>query len=302
MEVYKTDFLFVSGKFAEAKAKAQGLIASQGDKVDPRMYKLIAYACDTLGDEACAQKAMSDYFAHQEPSTVLPGDYEERAHIESKAPDSATVSMAYADYELAIKKDTLAENKTKYEAEASQLAKKQGNKRAIAELAGIVYASKKNPVQSDLYGWGIANYQAGNYKTADSIFCGMYISQYPAEIYGYLWCARSKQAQDDSLNSQGLAVEAYEKLAQVGRSLDSVAKAAGTKDSILYRPQIVNSYFYLASYYNDIKKDKQAAIGYMKKVLEVDPTNTTAQNIINQLTHPPAPRQPAAKPKATGTK
>src|ERR1700743_1689449 len=30
VDVYKTDFLFVSGKFADAKAKAQGLIASQG--------------------------------------------------------------------------------------------------------------------------------------------------------------------------------------------------------------------------------------------------------------------------------
>ena len=35
------------------------------------------------------------------------------------------------------------------------------------------------------------------------------------KVFGYLWCARSKQAQDDSLNSQGLAVDAYEKLASL---------------------------------------------------------------------------------------
>ena len=59
----------------------------------------------------------------------------------------------------------------------------------------------------------MANYSAGNYKKADSIFCGTYESKYPNEVFGYLWCAKSKQAQDDSLNSQGLAVDAYEKLA-----------------------------------------------------------------------------------------
>ena len=72
------------------------------------------------------------------------------------------------------------------------------------------------------------------YKTSDSIFCGMYIPKYPNEIYGYLWCARSKRAEDDSLGSQGLAVEAWDKLAQMGRTLDSTAKVAGTADSAKY--------------------------------------------------------------------
>ena len=151
-----------------------------------------------------------------------------------------------------------------------------------------------------MYNWGIANYQAGNYKTADSIFCGIYESQYPTEIYGYLWCARSLQAQDDSLSSQGLAMGAYDKLAQMGRSLDSTAKAAGTADSIKYKATILTSYFALAQYYNNIKKDKQAAMAYLQKVLEEDPTNTPASQYLEVLSKPA--RQPAAKPKAAGAK
>ena len=132
----------------------------------------------------------------------------------------------------------------------------------------------------------MANYSAGNYKTADSIFCGIYIPKYPNEIFGYLWCARSKQAEDDSLNSQGLAVDAYKKLAQFARS---------SPDSAKYKSQIVGAYFYLAGYYNDVKKDKAKAIEYMQKVLEVDPSNTSAKNTGNV---DQTAKQPAMKPKS----
>jgi tetratricopeptide (TPR) repeat protein len=300
VDLLQTDFLIILGKFADAKAKAQSIISAQGDKVDPAFYKKVAYCCDTLGDAACATQNIATYFTKQDPAAVTPLDYTLRASIESKSPDSVTRSLAFADYAQAIQKDTLPENKAKYMGQASDLAKKLGNKKAQADLAGMTYASKANPTQTDLYNWGIANYQAGAYKTADSIFCGIYESKFPNEIYGYLWCARSKQAQDDSVNSQGIAVEAYDKLASFARGLDSTAKAAGSPDSIKYKSQILISYFFLAQYYNDIKKDKQTAIAYLQKVLEVDPTNPNASKFITILSRPA--KQAAAKPKAAGTK
>jgi tetratricopeptide (TPR) repeat protein len=166
------------------------------------------------------------------------------------------------------------------------LAKQTHNKQAAAVISGAVYSSLKNPTNSDLFKYGTANYQAGNYKTADSIFCGIYIPKYPNEIFGYLWCARSTQAEDDSLNPKGLAVAPYEKLAQFARS---------SPDSAKYKSQVVGAYFYLAGYYNDVKKDKQKAIFYMQKVLEVDPTNTSAQKVLEVLTKPA--KQPGAKQK-----
>ena len=300
VDLLQTDFLIILGKFADAKAKAQAVISAQGDKVDPAFYKKVAYCCDTLGDAACATQNIATYFTKQDPAAVIPLDYVLRASIESKSTDSLTRNQAFADYALAVQKDTLPEDKAKYTAQATDLAKKLGNKKAIADLAGAAYAAKANPTQTDLFNWGIANYQAGAYKTADSIFCGIYEVKYPTEIYGYLWCARSKQAQDDSTNSQGIAVEAYDRLAAFARGLDSTAKVAGTADSIKYKGTILTSYFFLAQYYNDIKKDKQTAISYLQKVLEVDPTNPTAGKFIKILTAPP--RQAAAKPKAAGTK
>lgn len=290
VEYLKTDFLYASGKNADARTKAQQLITQFGDKVSPRMYRMVAYTSDTLGDIPAAKQAITTFFTKADTSIIMGADYEALAKIDSKMPDTATKNEAFKYYALAIARDTLPENKIKYANAAIELAKKLGNKAAAAQLAAALYKSKKDPTNADLYNYGMANYQAGNYKSADTIFCTQYESKYPNEIFGYLWCARSKQAQDDSTNSGGLAVEAYEKLAQMGRTLPDSAK---------YKAQVIQAYFYLASYYNDIKKDKQKAISYMQKVLEVDPTNASAQSIITQLSKPP--KQPATKPKS-GTK
>ncbi|MBN9383394.1 MAG: tetratricopeptide repeat protein [Chitinophagaceae bacterium] len=299
VEYLNVDFLIASGKFAEAKTKAQGLITSLGDKVTPRMYKTIAYACDTTNDVACAQQNIATYFQKADASTLTGADYALEGSIQSKATDSAGKVKAIESYKKAISRDTLPENRAKYLAKGLELAKKLNYKQGVADLAAIEYATKKDPNQNDVYNWGISNYQAGNYKTADSIFCGIYESKWPNEIFGYLWCARSKQAQDDSANSQGLAVEAYDKLASVGRAMDSTAKAAGSTDSVKYKNTIITSYFYLAQYYNDVKKDKNMAIAYLQKVLEVDPTNATAQKFKDILSKPPARQQSAggAKPR-----
>ncbi len=298
-EYLKADMLYASSKFADARTRAQQLITQLDGKVIPRMYRMVAYTSDTLGDLSAAKDAMTNFFSKADTSSergldykILPTDYEEFAKIYTKMPDSASQSQAFPYYSLAIGLDTVPENKEKYANEGLALAKKLGNKQAAATLSGAMYAAIKNPNNSDLFKFGMANYSAGNYKKADSIFCGTYETKYPDQIYGYLWCAKSKQAEDDSLNSQGLAVDAYEKLAKFARSIPDSAK---------YKDQIVSAYFYLASYYNDIKKDKLKAVEYMQKVLEVDPTNATARQIIEQLTKPPRQASPRAKTPAGRT-
>ena len=97
-------------------------------------------------------------------------------------------------YQKAITMDTVLAEKLQYLKQAADDAKAAGHKQAYAFWLGIQYPFIKNPNQSDLYNWGIANYQAGNYKSSDSIFCGTYETKYPDEVYGYLWCMRSKAA------------------------------------------------------------------------------------------------------------
>ncbi len=296
-DLLQTDFLIVTGKFADAKAKAMAIISAQGDKVDPLFYAKIAYCCDTLGDVACASQNIAMYFTKQDPGAVKPLDYVLRAGIEGKSTDSATRVLAFNDYGLAIQKDTLVENKKKYLDMATNLANKLGDKNALAVVARIVYTGLKNPTNSDLFKFGMAYYQAAQYQTADSIFCGVYETKYPEEVFGYLYCMRVKALEDDSLQSQGLAVDAEMKLADFGRAKDSIAKAAGSKDSILYKKYVIDCYQRLAFYNNNIKKDKGQAIFWLQKILEVDPENKDAAGYIKALTAKPRPAQPAAKPK-----
>ncbi|HEY4206713.1 MAG TPA: tetratricopeptide repeat protein [Puia sp.] len=300
VEFLKIDYKYAASKFAEARTAAQAMITQMGDKAIPRLYKLVAYCCDTLQDVACATQYMTTYFQKQDTASILGADYAEMAKIQGKGADSATKVQAIGNYKLAIAKDTLPENKAKYLAAGIDLSKKIGYKQGVAELAAIEYASKKDPNQTDVYNWGIANYQAGNFKTADSIFCGIYETKWPNEIFGYLWCARSKVAQDDSVGSQGLAVEAYDKLAAISRALDSTAHAAGSADSTKYKSQAIIAYSQNAGYYNNIKKDKETAIVYLNKILEIDPSNADAKRFIEILTRKPPARQPARP--AGGTK
>jgi tetratricopeptide (TPR) repeat protein len=291
LEYMKAGMLYVSGKVPEARTRAQQLIGQYGTNVNPHMYRLVAYASDSLGDFTTAREAMTNFLARADSSLYLSTDFEEYGKIYGKSSDSVTRNQAFQYYAKAIAMDTLDTDKQKYATEALDLAKQLHNKQAAAVLSGAMYNSLKNPSNSDLFKYGMANYSAGNYKTADSIFCGVYQSKYPNEIFGYLWCAKSRQAEDDSLNSQGLAVASYEKLAQFARSIP---------DSNKYKTQVVGAYFYLASYYNDIKKDKFKAIGYMDKVLEVDPTNATAKTVKDMLSKPP--KQVSTKQKGGSSK
>lgn len=281
VEYLKTDFLYASGKFAEAKDKAMALISQFGDKVAPRVYKMVAYACDTLKDIDCANKYMTDYFAKQAPDDILPADYEELANINTKTPGQE--AQAFVNLQKAVEKDTVPENKVKYITKGAALAKKMGDRKQEANWLGIAYGLKKEPSQTDLYNWGMAHYQAANYTTADSIFCGLYQTKFPDQIYGYLWCARAKQAMDTTM-ATGIAAPAYEKLAEMAMKLDSVK----------YKAQVISAWTYLTTYYNDAKKDSKTALTYVDKILQVDPANQFANQAkpILQKASKPAPAQP----------
>ena len=289
VEYLKTDFLYASAKFKEARDKAQTLVTQFGDKVNPRMYRLIAYTSDTLGDMQVAKQAMTTFLAKPGEEPILPADYEELANINSKIAGSET--EAFANLQQAVAMDTVVENKVKYIQKGAALAKRLGNRIEEANWLGVAYNMDKDPSQTDLYNWGYAHYQAANYKTADSIFCNVYQGKYPNEIYGYLWCARSLQAQDTTME-QGLAVEAYKKLAEMAMKIDSVK----------FKSQAVSSHFYLVSYYNDIKKDKESAVNHIDRVLAIDPANADAARIREILTKPAKPaQQTKPKPKSTST-
>jgi tetratricopeptide (TPR) repeat protein len=295
LEYLKTDFRYAKGDFAGAKTRAQELITQMGDKVNPRMYRMIAYTSDTLGDPAAAKQAMQTFLTKADPTVVLPADYIELANINSKIPGSE--QEAFTNLQTAVSIDTVAENKIKYITQAAALAKKLGDRKQEAVWLGVAYRMDKNPTQTDLYNWGYAHYQAANYDSSILIFCDQYQTKYPNEIFGYLWCARSWEAKDTTWQT-GDAAPAYEKLAQMAMQIDS------TK----YKAQAVNALFKLTTYANDVKKDSKQALAYVERILEIDPANQYApkikdvlQKAVNKANNPRQESKPATKPKTTGS-
>lgn len=254
------------------------------------MYRLIAFAADTLGDAPAAKKSMETFFTKANEEWPVKGtDYEELAKINSKIPGAE--AEVFANLKKAVEMDTVVENKIKYINKAAVLAKAKGDRLEESNWLGIAYNLKANPTQTDLYNYAYAVYQAKNYPVADSLFCGVYQTKFPDQIYGYLWCARAKKAMDDSTNSQGLAVEAYKTLADKARQIDSVK----------FKSQVVESYYYLIPYYNDIKKDRETALFYANKFVEFDPANSEAVRIQGILAKPATrPATPPANRPRTG--
>ena len=289
-EYDRISIYYARKKYADAITESKQKLAAEGANADPRYYRLMAYSYNDQGDSTSALKNIEDFFSKQKPDGFVPQDYSFRAELLGKF--TARQADAVASYQSAVNADTSYEGKLDLLNKASALAKKIGDRNSEANFLKQIYTQKKNPSNLDLYKLGQAYYQAKSYTTSDSLFCGIYETNYPNEIVGYLWCARSKQAQDDSTNSKGLAVEAYKTLAEKGRLLDSVK----------YKGQILSAYYFLIQYYNDTKKDKETAIMYINKGLETDPTNPDLQHFHEILTRPPAkqgPKQPA-KPKTGG--
>ncbi len=290
LEYIKTDYTYAKGDFAGARQRAEQLIQQFGENVNPRMYRMVAFTADTLGDINAAKAAMDSFLVNSEVGPniedIKSTDYEQMAKITSKIPELQDSAFTY--YEKAIAMDTVMENKLKIIESAANFAKSTGNRQLEADMLGTAYRLQKEPSARDLYNWAYANYQAGNYVKSDSLFCNDYITQYPDQIYGYLWCARSKQAQDTTME-QGLAVDAYKALAVKAVELDTSANKQ-------LLPYAKNALFYLVSYYNDIAKEKDTAIYYTDEVLKLDPTDENALNVKKILT------APAKKTTTTGTK
>ena len=273
------------GAINAAKAKIQEL----GDKADAKYYKLVAYSYNDSQDSTNAKTYLDQYFSKQTQTGFVPLDYSFRAQLLSKFPGNEAAALQ--SYQKAVDLDTAMKSKTLLMTEAAAFATKSGNKAEAANWAGKIYAMKKDPTNRDLYDWGISNYQAGNYQTADSIFCDVYSTKYPTELFGYLWCARSAVAMDTTME-KGTAVEPYKRL---------IAFADTAREK--YKSTLIQAHGYLAGYYANIVKQKDSAVAQLKGILEIDPENASAQQYIKALTETPKPAQrTTTPPKAAGTK
>jgi tetratricopeptide (TPR) repeat protein len=261
------DLLYLDKQFDAAIGRAKAIIQSEGENVEARMYKMIAYSYAAKMDTSNAIEFMKQYFGHQEDSGLIAKDYLSMAQFYSAEDGEDSVASVYLEKAVALETDS-----TKllgYYKDLSELAKKRKNYEQQAQWLGKYYNNNAQATNVDLFNWGLANYSSENYLMADSIF-GMYTNKYPEQSFGYYWQAKSRALQDTAMET-GLAVPVYKKLIEVMQT-DTTAST--------YKRWMVEAYGYLAAYAANNQKDYQQAIDYFEKVLEVDPGNESARKYI----------------------
>jgi len=264
-----TDLFYASRKYQDAIRHAQQILGQQGQQTEPRLFKLIAYSYKELDDSARALEYMRAYFGRQQDTGFVVKDYETMGDIYDKMqqPDSAATYYVRA---AAMEKDTT--KSIAYDKKLAELYKKLKDYPNQAIWLGKYYQHSLQSTNLDLFNWGLANYMAKNYPTADSVF-GLYETKYPDQDFGYYWRARSDAAIDTGM-TMGIAIPHYLKL------IDIAVKDTTSKTN---RKHLVESYGYIAAYKANAEKDYTGAIDYFEKLLSLEPGNTDAQRYISIL-------------------
>jgi Flp pilus assembly protein TadD len=261
LDYEEASLLFAGGDFKGALAKADQLLVSQGENADARLYRLKGYSHEKLGDSLNAVKDMETFFAKARPDQIVGDNYVMLAMNSAKFPERQERVDHYLN--KAIDNDTSLVNRMDYAKKGADFFKKAGNQQKAAEWMTRVVQLNPNPGKVDLYNAGFENFKAANYQRADSLF-GLYKTKYPDEVYGHYWSFRSRSVIDSTMEA-GLAVPDCQRFIEVAES-----------DKVKNKNTLITAYGYMAGYNANVKKDFPAAIGYLDKILEVDPANADA--------------------------
>lgn len=262
-----TDLLYLNKEYSQAISKAKDVIAKERDKVQPRLYKLIAYSYAESGDSASAVDYMLHYFNHEQDSNFIAKDFETMAQLYVAANADADSIVKYYQKAAAISQDS--ETLYKYYKDLANLAAVKKDHASQAKWLGLYYTGNDKASNVDLFNWGISAYRSENYVLADSVF-GLYTEKYPDQGFGYYWRARTNAVIDSGMTA-GLAIPYYNKLIETVK-MDSL--------SATDKKWIVEAYAYIAAYEANTQRNYDKAIEYFDKVLEIDPENVNAKKYI----------------------
>lgn len=277
------DLLYINKEFPAAIERAKSIFNLQGDKAQPRLYKLISYSYAEQKDTAKATTYMQNYFNKEADSNIIAKDAATMAKF-ARTNHNDSLAVVFLQKATQLEKDSSA--LYDYYGQLAQLSANLKDFASQAKWLSRYYPGNKKATNLDLFNWGLAHFRAEQYPQADTVF-GMYIQKYPEQSFGYYWQAKSKAAEDKDMK-EGTAVAAYEKLAEVLQQDSSNSSR---------QKWLVESYGYLAAYQANTAKNYAEAVKYFRKVLEVDPENEGAKKYISILE-----KQIDSTPTGTGTK
>ena len=263
-----TDILYLTKNYTQAIELAKKLIETDKKETPARIYKLIGYSYHENNDHSKAFDYMYQYFDAAPDSILIAKDFILLADLYA---ERQKIDTAMFFYKVGTELEKDSASLTKYYRTLADLAKQQKDYAERAIWLGKYYVSSQKSTNLDLFNWGLAWFQAGNYIKSDSVFA-MYVDKYPTQVFGYYWRGRSNAAIDSTME-QGLAIPHYLKVVEIGE-LDTTGNS---------KRQLIESYGYLAGYETNQNKNYSKAVEYFEKLLQLDPNNDQAKKYVQIL-------------------
>ena len=263
-----TDILYLTKNYTQAIELAKKLIETDKEETPARIYKLIGYSYHESNDHSKAFDYMYQYFDAAPDSILIAKDFILLADLYA---EKQKIDTAMFFYKVGTELEKDSASLTKYYKTLADLAKQQKDYAERAIWLGKYYVSNQKSTNLDLFNWGLAWFQAGNYIKSDSVFA-RYVDKYPTQVFGYYWRGRSNAAIDSTME-QGLAIPHYLKVVEIGE-LDTTGNS---------KRQLIESYGYLAGYETNQNKNYSKAVEYFEKLLQLDPNNDQAKKNVQIL-------------------
>ncbi len=242
----------------------------------------IVVICDL--NEAAGQETLAEVRTLSPESRFYKVNVANRQDVQAWVDEvfNTYIQGAQLDTTLSLKVDFLKKGAEKFKAKGDSVSRDREG-----ELRLQMIKIKETPSQRDYFDAGFAFYQAKNYHRADSVF-DVYVVKFPDESYGYMMEYNIHRAIDSTME-RGEAVPWAEKYLQILE-----------KDTVKNKNSILGVAGYLAQYHANIAKDKEKAIEYLQRMLNLDPTNEAIQKNLDimrksqgQGTRPAGNNQPA---------
>ncbi len=298
---WEHDFLsgqlcFINKDYECAISKGESVKTLQGVKVKPRVLRMLAHSYNEKKDFGNARANLDEFF-NKEKDGFFPADYKLKAEV--YAGSGVPCEELYSIYLIGASTDTVLQDKIDYLTDAADDFKKRSCKKQEADMRLVIFKTRRQPNPGTLVNIGILYTQINEMQKADSLFAA-YTALQPDSILGHYWRGRVNGTLDTTFTQ-----EPY-----VTNMVNSYSKALDLAllDKIRFKSLGITSSLALIGYFNNIKSDKEAALVYAMRGLDLDTSNTQIKSIIEYLKKPVTPVKQPATPKqktpvkATGTK
>ena len=267
LDIFNADYLFRAGQYDASLAKAKELEATIGITALPRLGVLLAYNYDRTGDSIQAKTYIEQFINTSAADKVLNTDYELAVKVLSKFKGNETVLTGILD--KAIAADTVKVNRLKYYKLGADMFEKS-NMYVDALKWNTNYFNLRG-IKDEVYYYKLSSV-ALNAKDgiATTEIAKQYITAFPDRPNGYSFNIKGAKL-IDTANNLGLVYQAA-----------ILQNEFLLKDPVKNKQALVNNYYAMMGYYNEVK-DLEKAIGMCDKVLELMPGEAQTLKIKESL-------------------